>query len=43
MFGVSESDVELLLECGYTSNEIEDLLMNPMALEEAVNTIKLEM
>ncbi len=40
MFGVSESDVELLLDFGYTCDEIEDLLMNPTALEEAVNEVK---
>lgn len=40
MFGVSESDVELLLEYGYTADEIEDLLMNPTAFEEAVNEVK---
>ena len=43
LFGISESDVELLLEYGYTADEIEDLLMNPTALEETVNAIKLEM
>lgn len=43
MFGVSEDDVELLLDFGYTCDEIEDLLMNPTALEEAIATIKLEM
>lgn len=40
MFGVSESDVELLLDFGYTCDEIEDLLMNPTALERAVNEVK---
>lgn len=40
MFGVSESDVELLLDFGYTCDEIEDLLMKPTALEEAVNEVK---
>ncbi|MCM1508114.1 MAG: glucosamine 6-phosphate synthetase [Ruminococcus flavefaciens] len=40
MFGVSENDVELLLEYGYTADEIEDLLMNTTALEEVLNEIK---
>lgn len=40
MFGMSESDIELLLDFGYTCDEIEDLLMNPTALEEAVNEVK---
>lgn len=40
MFGVSESDVEMLLDFGYTYDEIEELLMNPTELEEAVNEAK---
>lgn len=40
MFGVSESDVEMLLEYGYTADEIEDLLMEKTAFEEAVNEVK---
>lgn len=40
MFGISESDVELLLEYGYTADEIEDLLMDKTAFEEAVNEVK---
>ncbi len=40
MFGISEEDVEILLDFGYTCDEIEDLLMNPAALEEAVNEVK---
>lgn len=39
MFGVSEDDVELLLDFGYTCDEIEDLLMNPTELEEVMNEI----
>lgn len=40
MFGVSEDDVELLLDFGYTCDEIEDLLINPTTLEEVLNGIK---
>lgn len=40
MFGVSESDVEMLLDFGYAYDEIEELLMNTTALEEAVNEAK---
>ena len=40
MFGISENDIDLLLDFGYTCDEIEDLLMNPTALEEAVNEVK---
>ncbi len=40
MFGVSESDVELLLDFGYTCDEIEYLLMDTTAFEEALNEIK---
>lgn len=40
MFGVSENDIDLLLDFGYTCGEIEDLLMKPTALEEAVNEVK---
>lgn len=42
MFGVSESDVELLLEYGYTADEIEDLFFDINLFEETVNAIKLE-
>lgn len=40
MFGVSKNDIDLLLDFGYTCDEIEDLLMKPTALEEAVNEVK---
>ncbi len=40
MFGISENDVKLLLDFGYTTDEIEDLLMNPAELEEVLNEIK---
>ncbi|MCM1508484.1 MAG: glucosamine 6-phosphate synthetase [Ruminococcus flavefaciens] len=43
MFGVSESDVELLLEYGYTADEIEDLFFDINLFEETVNAIKLEL
>ena len=40
MFGILEDDVKLLLDFGYTTDEIEDLLMNPTELEEVLNEIK---
>lgn len=43
MFGVSESDVELLLEYGYTADEIEDLFFDINLFEKTVNAIKLEL
>ena len=41
-FGVSESDIEILLDYGYTLDEIEDLLIDGDAFEEAVQAIRLE-
>jgi len=41
-FGVSEYDIEILLDYGYTLAEIEDLLIDGDAFEEAVQAIKLE-
>ena len=35
-FGVSEEVVELLLEVGYDPDEIEELLMDTAAMEEAI-------
>ena len=35
-FGVSEEEVELLLEVGYDPDEIEELLMDTAAMEEAL-------
>ena len=35
-FGVSEEEVELLLEVGYDPDEIEELLMDTAAMEEAI-------
>ena len=35
-FGVSEEEVELLLEVGYDPDEIEELLMDTEAMEEAI-------
>lgn len=40
MFGVAEEDIELLLDYGYDSDAIEDMLMNPSLLEEALAEIR---
>mgnify|MGYP000222922134 CR=1 FL=1 len=39
-FGVSEEEVELLLEVGYNPDEIEELLMDTAAMEEAISEAK---
>ena len=39
-FGVSEKEVQLLLEVGYDSDEIEELLMDTAAMEEAISEAK---
>ncbi|MBR4628284.1 MAG: class II glutamine amidotransferase [Ruminococcus sp.] len=39
-YGIDSEDVELLLEYGYTCDEIEELLMEPSMLQEALNDIK---
>ena len=39
-FGVSEEEVELLLAVGYDPDEIEELLMDTAAMEEAINEAK---
>ena len=39
-FGVSEEEVELLLEVGYDPDEIEELLMDTAAMEEALSEAK---
>ena len=39
-FGVSEEEVELLLEVGYNPDEIEELLMDTAAMEEALSEAK---
>lgn len=39
-FGVSEEEVELLLEVGYDPDEIEELLMDTAVMEEAINEAK---
>lgn len=39
-YGVDSADVELLLEYGYTCDEIEEMLMEPSLLQEALNDIK---
>lgn len=41
MFGVSEEDVELLLEFGYDAGTIEEMLMDTTMLEEALAEIKI--
>ena len=40
MYGVDSSDVELLLEYGYTCDEIEDMLADHSLLHEALRDIK---
>jgi len=39
-YGVDSSDVELLLEYGYTSDEIEEMLMDTTLLHEALRNVK---
>ena len=39
MFGVSEEDVYLLLDYGFSADEIEEMLMNPCLLEDALTEI----
>lgn len=39
-FGVSEEEVELLLEVGYDPDEIEELLMDTAVMEEAISEAK---
>ncbi len=39
-YGVDSSDVELLLEYGYTSDEIEEMLMDTTLLNEALRDVK---
>ena len=39
-FGVSEEEVQLLLEVGYDPDEIEELLMDTAAMEEALTEAK---
>ena len=39
-FGVSEEEVQLLLEVGYDPDEIEELLMDTAAMEEAIAEAK---
>ena len=39
-FGVSEEEVQLLLEVGYDPAEIEELLMDTAAMEEAISEAK---
>ena len=40
MFGVDESDEQLLLYFGYDAEEIEEMLMDTGMLEEALNEAK---
>ena len=39
MFGVPEEDVYLLLDYGFSADEIEEMLMNPCLLEDALTEI----
>ncbi|WP_295219142.1 class II glutamine amidotransferase [Ruminococcus sp.] len=39
-FGVTEEEVYLLLDCGYAPDEIEELLMDTEAMEEALKEAK---
>ena len=39
-YGVDSSDVELLLEYGYTCDEIEEMLMDTNLLHEALRDVK---
>ena len=39
-FGVSEKEIQLLLDFGYAPDEIEELLMDTAAMEEAINEAK---
>lgn len=39
-FGVSEEEVQLLLDFGYDPDEIEELLMDTVAMEEAISEVK---
>jgi len=39
-FGVSEEEVQLLLEVGYDPDEIEELLMDTATMEEAISEAK---
>lgn len=41
MFGVSEEDVYLLLDYGFSADEIEEMLMNPCLLEDALAEINI--
>ncbi|MDD6058853.1 MAG: hypothetical protein PUB97_00515 [Ruminococcus sp.] len=41
-YGVDSEDVVLLLDYGYTCDEIEEMLMNTDLLREAVHAIKFE-
>ncbi len=39
-YGVDSEDVELLLEYGYTCDEVEDMLMEPSLLRETLRDVK---
>ena len=41
MFGVPEEDVYLLLDYGFSADEIEEMLMNPCLLEDALAEIRM--
>ncbi|WP_296692531.1 hypothetical protein [Ruminococcus sp.] len=39
-YGVDSSDVELLLEYGYTSDEVEEMLTDHNLLQEALRDVR---
>ena len=39
-FGVDREDVEFLYSCGYTSDEIEEMLFDTDIFEETLNEVK---
>ena len=39
-YGVDSEDVELLLEYGYTCDEVEEMLMDTHLLQEALRDVK---
>ena len=40
MYGVDSEDVKMLLEYGYSAEEIEEMLDEPSILEDIINSIK---
>ena len=39
-YGIEREDVELRLELGYSSDEIEEMLFEPELLEQAMEEVK---